>query len=797
RLAYRPYIAAFEGVSGWRLHRGGSTPPIWIIGADGANVEKIPHPRANDTNPMWLGDTVYFLSDRDNRAVNLFSYSTNSKAVTQLTHETVWDLKSAGVFGDTIIYDVGGHLKTFNTRTNTVSEVVVRINPDAPTLQPSWKGAEGTIQNIALSPTGKRALLTARGDIFSVPVKDGSTRNLTATSGVREKDGIWSPKGDKVAYISDANSVHKLVVVDQTGIGKKQIFDLGDPFYYTLMDWSADGKRIIYQDNHLHLYVISLDNGRRQLIDTSSRRAERTISLSPDSRWLAYTHTLPNYFDQIILYDFDSGKSTPVTDGLGWATSPAFSRDGKYLYFAVSTNAGALQNGLDMTSQEKPLRSAIYAVVLAADGKSPVLAKSGDEGKDDEADASEKKDAKDKKGNDDKKEEKKDEKKKEVKVKIDIAGLTRRVVALPIAERFYTNLDVADDGSLYFIEHQQAGVTNEPPADEPQAVNQLKRFDFKKKEVVVVKDQISNYILSHDGKHLLIQGAKNAMFTADIAEKIEPKPLNTSDVKSLVDPRQEWRQIFDEAWRMEKDFFYAENLHNLDWQAVRARYEALLPYVTTREDLNKLLVDMIAEFQVGHNRAGGGDVHKEKPVKIGLLGADLRVENNRYRIHKILTGASWNPFLKTPLAAPGVGVSNGDYILAVNGTELDGSIDIYSLLAETVGKQVMLTVNSRPQMADSRQAIVEPIDSEVVLRQWNWIEENRRYVEEKTNGRVGYIYLPDTADGGYTYFNRMFFAQIDKEALIVDERKNNGGQAANYVIDVLSRRYLSSWKDRD
>jgi tricorn protease len=790
RLAYRPYWVAYAGNSGWRLHRGGTTPSIWIIGADGQGVEKIPHPRANETNPMWLGDTVYFLSDRDNVAVNVFSYDTSSKAITQRTHETQWDVKSADAFGDTIIYEAGGRLKTLDTRTNAVTEVRVHINPDAPQLRPALKNAAETIQHIELSPSGKRALLTARGDIYTVPVKDGSTRNLTATSGVREMDGVWSPQGDKIAYLSDEGSVHRLVVVDQTGIGAKRIFDLGEPFYYSLMSWTADGKKIVYHDNHLHLYVIDLTNGRRQLIDTDLRRSDRTISLSPDSRWLAYTHAGDNYFDQLLLYDFDGGKKAPLTDQLAWATSPAFSRDGKYLYFTVSTNAGPLQTGLDMTTQEKPLRNAIYVAVLAADGKSPLLPKSGDEGQDEDEKESGA-DAKDGKN------EKKDATTKEVKVQIDLDGLAQRIVALPIAERFYTNLDVADDGSLYFIEHRQPGVTIDPPESDRSAVNELKRFDFEKKEVSLVKDQISNYILSHDGKHLLIQGAKSALFTADVAEKLEPKPLNVGDVKALVDPRQEWRQIFEDAWRMEKQFFYANNLHGIDWQAVHDRYATLLPYVITREDLNVLLVEMIAELRVGHNRVGGGDVHKEAPVKIGLLGADLRVESGRYRVKKIYTGERWNPFLKAPLAAPGIGVKTDDYILAVNGVELGGDANIYSLLADQVGKQVTLTVNDRPSMAGSHLAVVEPVESEVLLRQWNWLEENRRYVEQKTNGRVGYMYLPDTADGGYTYFNRMFFPQIDKEAMIVDERKNNGGQAANYVIDVLNRRYLASWKDRD
>jgi tricorn protease len=790
RLAYRPYWSAFAGASGWRLHRGGSSPPIWIIGANGQNVEKIPHPRANESNPMWLGDTVYFLSDRDNRAVNLFSYGTRSKAITQLTHEAEWDVKSADVSGGTIIFEVGGRLKTFDTRTNEIAEIRVRINPDAPQLRPTWKNASDTIQHIGLSPTGKRALLTARGDIFTVPTDAGSTRNLTATSGVREMDGLWSPKGDKIAYLSDAGSVHKLVVVDQTGIGSKQTLELGEPHYYSLLGWTADGSRVVYEDNHLHLFVIDLGTGRRQLIDTSGRRANRSIAMSADGRWLAYTHTGANYFDRIFLYDFTNGRSTALTDDLAMAGSPAFSRDGQYLYFTVSTNAGPLQAGLDMTTQEKPLRSALYAVVLKADGKSPLLPKSGDEGSDENDDEAKDDDSKNaEKGDDDEA--------SSVEVEIDLDGLDRRIVALPVAERFYTNLSVAEDGSLYFVEHEQPGITLDPPETDRSAVDQLRRFDFEKKEVTTVKDQISNYILSQDGKHLLIQGAKSALFTAEVGEKIEPKALEVGDVKALIDPREEWRQIFDETWRMEKEFFYAENLHGLDWDRVRDRYAALLPYVTTREDLDSLLVDMIAELQVGHNRTAGGDIHHETAVPVGLLGADLRIENGRYRVKKIYTGERWNPFLTAPLAAPGIGVNVGDYILAVNGAELDGDMNIYALLGETIGKQVTLAVNSRPTMTGSHTAVVEPIASEVALRQWNWLEENRRYVEEKTGGRVGYMYLPDTADGGYTYFNRMFFPQIDKEAMIIDERKNNGGQAANYVIDVLSRKYLASWKDRD
>ncbi len=781
RLAFRPWDAAQVGDSGWRLHRGGSTPPVWIIDLDTQAVEKIPHPRANESNPMWQGDTVYFMSDRDDQAVNLFSYNTVSKDIRQLTNQTQWDIKSASIFNNRIIFEAGGRLQVYDIARNRLTDLSISINPDSPQTRPAWKDASSNIQRTELSPTGKRALITARGDIFTVPLKNGSTRNITATGGVREKDAIWSPQGDKLAYISDQGSIHTLIVTDQTGRGEKQSYKLGDTDYYTLLAWGKKGKKVIYEDNHLNLFFIELSTGKKILIRTDLHREGTAIALSSDGKWLAYTNNLANYFSKIMLYEFSTGKSHELTDGLSLAWSPVFSRDGKYLYLTASTNAGPHRMGFDLSSQEKPLRNAIYAIVLAADGKSPLLPKSGDE-----LDSEEE-------GADESSEDDGDT----VEVVIDLSGIARRFVALPIAERNYSNLSTAEDGSLYFMEQPQPGISNEVPDSEGQAINSLKRFDFEEKKVVLVTDEISGYTMSDDGKKLLLHGPDQDLLTADIAEEIDPKPLDTSDVKVFINPRDEWRQIFDETWRLDKQFFYAENMHGIDWQAVRNRYEQFLPHVSRREDLNELLVDMIAELQVGHSRIGGGDTHQEDEVNIGLLGADLRVENNNYRIKKIYTGERWNPFLKSPLAPPGIGVSEGDYILAINGVALNADTNIFSLLAQTVGNQVTLSVSKTTSQRKSREIVVEPIASERALRRWNWIEENRQYVEEKTDGRVGYVYVPDTADDGFTYFNRMFFTQSDKEAMIIDERSNGGGQVANYITDVLSRVYLSSWKDRD
>lgn len=777
RIAYRPYQAAHRSTSGWRLHRGGSTPPIWIIDTQSQKVEKIPHPRANEMNPMWNGDMVYFVSDRDDRASNLYSYNTRNGDINKLTEESQWDIGAADIHNDRIVYEAGGRLKIYDLSNNRLSEVAIDIKPDSAQARPQWKDVSANIQNIELSPTAQRALITARGEVFTVPLKNGSTRNLTGTSGVRESGAIWSPIGDKIAYISDFGSMHTLIIADQTGRGDKQSFPLGDTDYYSLLAWGSNGDKLIYEDNHLNLFFLDTISGAKTLIRTDLRRAGTAVAVSPDGNWLAYTQTLANHLSKIMLYNFGTSESHEVTDGMSYAWSPTFSRDGQYLYFTASTNAGPQQVGLDMSTQELPLRNAIYVLVLAADGKSPLLPKSGDEAPpEDDGD---------------------EEDSNSVQVNIALDKIQRRLVALPVPERNYSNLNVADDGNLYFIDRRQPGASNDLPSSERQAIHTLSRFDFEDKEVSLVKDEVASYIMSGDGKKLLILGPGQALLTADIADEIKPEPLNTADVRAFIDPREEWRQIFDEVWRMEHQFFYAENMHGLDWQGIRDKYEPLLEHVSTREDLSLLLVQMIAELQVGHNRTGGGDVHTEDSVSIGLLGADLRIENNRYRVAKIYSGEQWNPFLKSPLAPPGIGVSEGDYILSVNGVAVDDNTNIYSLFANTVGKQVALQVNSAPNFENSREITVEPIANDSALRHWNWIEENRKYVEKQTGGRVGYIYLPDTAAGGYTYFNRMFFAQSDKEAMIIDERRNGGGQAANYITDVLGRNYLASWRDRD
>ena len=798
-LAYIPngpaYNGLYGGSSGWRQYRGGASPSISIYTPQTQKIEHIPGDRINDLNPMWIGGKVWFISDRDNQSLNLFSYDPASKAITQHTHEGPWDIRAAGSDGTSIVFEAGGRLKLFDPATDSTTEIKVSIHPDLEQLRPKWKNVGAQTTSIGLSPTGKRAVLTARGEVFTVPLEDGSTRNLSNTDGVREFGALWSPKGNEIAYIDDKDGIYRLVIADQRGEKTTRRLALGPDnakTFYTILEWGGQGKRILFQDNHLNLYAIELASGIRTNIATNTRRADFATAVSPDGTWLAYTLEQPNFLADLMLYNFASGQSALVSDGMSDTGSPTFSRDGKILYFTASTNSGPTQVGLDMSSQERPYRAGIYALVLSAKGKSPLLPKTGDE----EPKKKDKAEAKSKKGKKDKKDKDKDESKVPV-TKVDLSGLGGRIVALPLPERNYDTLATSKKGALYYVERTQPGITVEPQGKNPQAANVLKRFDFKEKISKTVARKIGSYSISADGTYLIIRKVNNKIVTAEAGEKLKFEALSLDGLRAFINPRHEWEQIFEEVWRMERDFFYDPNMHGLDWQAIHDRYKPLLAHVGRREDLNTLLTEMIAEMQVGHNRVGRGDVHNEKSTKTGLLGADLRLENGRYRIKTIYTGEHWNPFIDAPLAEPGLGVNEGDYILAINGRPLRAGDNIFAFLEGSAGKQLSLRISTTGNVSDARTVIVEPTRSERQLRHWAWVEHNRKWVDQQSGGKVGYVYLPNTAGAGYAYFNRMMFAQTDREAMIFDERSNGGGQAANYIIDVLRRVYLSGWKDRD
>jgi tricorn protease len=788
-ISFRPaYNGLFGGTSGWRGYRGGSTPAVQIMDMNAQSVSAIPGPRSTNFNPMWLDGALYFLSDRDNETFNIFRFDAASGEVTKHSDETSWEVRSAGGHGSSIAFEAGGRLKMLEVSSGTVSDIPISIRPDLPQLRSQWKQAGDTVQFADLSPSGKRAIVTARGEVFTVPVEDGSTRNVSNSGTKHEYTALWSPDGDQIAYITESNGGQSLLVKDQNGAGDSRSYELGS-FFYSLIAWgSGDDARIVFQDNHLSLYAMELADGSISQIATGVRRDQIEAAISPDGRWLAYTLEQANFHRDLMLHEFASGDTVAVSDGAADVAAPAFSHDGKYLFFAASTNSGPTQVGLNMTSQERPYRAGLYAVVLAADGKSPLLPGSGDENdetSDDDEEAS---------GDEDDQE---DGEEPIPETRIDIDGIQARVVALPVAERNYGNLGVGKDGNLLYVQYAQPGTSNEPPGENAADQNALQRFDFEEKESSTLVKGVNSFAISAAGSHIIIGKVDGSLAVAEITDELEPEALSLNDARVRVNPREEWAQIFDEAWRMEQEYFYDPNMHGLDWQAVYDQYQPLVEHVGRREDLTSLIVQMIAELRVGHNRTGGGDVHDEQGTNTGLLGANLTIANDRYQLARVYSGESWNPFVKAPLATPGNEARAGEYILAVNGAGLTSSDNIFERLQGTNGKQVTLRVGPQADGENARDIVIEPVASERLMRLWAWIENNRRLVSDATDGRVGYVYLPNTAGAGYTYFNRMFFAQIDKQAMIIDERSNAGGQAANYITDVLSRRHLSGWKDRD
>jgi len=796
RLAYidhgSGYNGLFGGTAGWKGYRGGTTPSIRVLDIADQTVVDIPGERVTDFNIFWLDGRIYFLSDRDDKDFNLFRFDPDSGRIDKLTDESEFDIMDAAGHGDTVVYETGGRLKRLDLASGNVETLEITLNPDLPQLRPGWKSVAGNVQGIDISPNGKRAIITARGEVFTVPADKGSTRNLSDTAGLREYPALWSPDGKQVAWIVESLDGQTLKLADQKGMEETQSFKLG-PDFYELEAWHADTGRIVFSDNHLGLHFISLDGGEVERIATNARRSGFDVSFSPDGRWLAYNYEQPNFHADLAVHDFDSGESTVITDGMADVASPAFDPEGKYLYFAASTNSGPIQVGLNMTSQEHPYRAGLYAAVLAADGESPLAPRTGDE----EIDQDDGDESGEDENNGNGKKNGSDEKDETPEVVIDFDGIQERIIGLPVAEGNYSSLQVAGNGNLFYIESPQPGESNQPPGESSAADNRLKRFDFEDRAAETVRRGVQAFRIATGGKHMILQINGNGLAIAEIGKKIDPERLDTSNMRMYVDPRVEWAQIFDEAWRMQQQYFYADNLHGLDWDSVYEKYKPMVVHAGRREDLNAILVEMIAELQAGHNRVGGGDVYRENGVGVGLLGANFEIANGRYRLARVYSGESWNPFLRGPLTEPGNEAAAGEYILAINGEALTADDNIFRMLHNTEDKQTTLTVGPSADGTDPRDIIVTPTGSEGALRLWNWIETNRRQVAEATDGRVGYIYLPNTAGAGYTFFNRMFFNQIDKQALIIDERANGGGQAANYIVEVLSRKHLSTWKDRD
>jgi tricorn protease len=804
-LAYEPIPRAFGA---WKRYRGGMASQIWIASLSDSSVEKIPRANSNDFNPMWVSDKVYFLSDRSG-PITLFVYDTKTKKVAQLIQNNGLDIKSASAGPDGIVYEQFGSLNIYDLKSGKTKPVNITINGDMLSLRPKYEKVGTRISNVAISPTGARAVFEARGEIISVPAEKGDARNLTNTTEVAERDPSWSPDGKWIAYFSDESGEYQLHLRDQKGMGEVKKINLGNPpsFFYN-PTWSPDSKKIAYSDKRLNIWYVDIEKGQPIKVDTMSRGFSLAASWSPDSRWIAYAKPLKSWYNAVFVYSLEDGKSVQITDGLSDALNPVFDKGGKYLYFTASTDIGPSVFGFDMSSYSHRTTRSVYVAVLKKTDPSPLAPESDEEKVADEKPSeksSEKKDG-DTGGQGDKEKEgekkpdaaqsmaggaKPGDKKEPPKVTIDFDSISQRILALPPPNRNYVGLAAGKPNTLFIVEF----------TDGAQGAT-LHKFDLEKRKFDKALDNINGFELSANGEKMLYRQQQN-WFIAGTATLGTPafKPgegkIKTDEMEVYVDPRAEWDQMYRETWRIERDFFYAPNYHGLDLQATAKKYEPYLASLAHRADLNYLFQEMLGELSVGHLYVQGGDTPDPKRVPGGLLGADYKIENGRYRFARVYNGENWNPNLRAPLTQPGVNVVAGEYLLAVKGRNLTANDNIYSFFESTAGKQVVIKVGPNPDGSGSREVTAVPIQNEIGLRNLAWIEENRRKVDKMSDGKLAYIYLPDTAGGGYTFFNRYYFSQLDRQGAVVDERFNSGGQAADYVIDYLKKPLMSYWAVRD
>jgi len=788
-IAYRPLADVFGQ---WKNYRGGTAARIWIYDVRDHSIEMIPQPegRCNDTDPAWIGGRVYFRSDREGE-FNLFSYERGSGQVTRLTRHGDFPVLALSAGAGRIVYEQAGWLHLFEPVTGSHQRLAIGVSADLIETRPRWVEGSDQIRDASISPSGARAVFEARGEIVTVPAEKGDPRNLTRSPGACERSPAWSPDGDRIAWLSDESGEYRLCLAAQDGKGEVRTFALEGAGFYEDLAWSPDGERISYTDNSWSLFWIDLESGASRKISSEPIYGPfKTLrhSWSPDSRWIAYTRSAPTYFRQVHVYSIEEDRSYPITDGLSDVSEPVFDASGDYLYFLASTDAGPVLQWFAQSNADVRGTSAPYLAVLRKGEPSP-LARESDEEEPAEEPAEEN-------GEEEELAEAEEEASEveEDLVTIDFEGLEQRILALPVAAGAYSSLRAGTEGKVYYLK-AEGGARPFGGADRPTG---LYRFDLEEREEKELAPGIDAYRLSHGGeKALLYSGGSWSIAAA--GDSIDPGAgrLDTDAIRIRIDPRAEWRQMFHEAWRINRDFFYAPNMHGADWPAMRVKYGDFLPHLAVRGDLNRVIRWMCSELCVGHHSVGGGDtLARPEPVGGGLLGADYEVVGGRYRLAKVLGGLNWNPELRSPLTEPGVDARAGELLLAVEGVELRAPENIYGRFEGAVGRSVEITLGPAADGTDSRTVSVVPVASEAALRNRDWVEGNLRRVTEATDGRVAYVHVPNTAGLGHTYFKRYFFPQADRQAIIIDERHNAGGQVADYYIDILRRPLISHWAMR-
>ena len=772
KLAYNRVFREFRT---WKYYRGGMADDIWIYDFKSKKTENLTNNPAQDVFPMWKGEKIYFCSDRD-RTMNLFVIDLNTKETRKLTNYTNYDVKFPSMGDAAIVYENGGFIYIFDLATEQSVKVDVRIANDFITGRNQLKDASKIINSFTISPDGKRLGFDARGDIFTVPVTSGVTKDLTLSSGVHDRDVAWSPDGKYLSFISDQTGEDEIYIINQDGSEPAaQITKNADTYKYFPV-WSPDSKKLLWSDKMLRLQYVDIESKEVTVVAETREFEYNDYVWSPDNKWIAYTQPAQRGESKIFLYEVASKKATAITDGWYDVGDPSFSSDGKYLFFTSNRDFNPIYSWTEWNHAYNDM-SKIYFVTLAKSTPSPFAYENDevavkDKGGEKTSVAKASADKKDE-GRGKKEEEKVLKEEKEVKVDLD--GIIARTVILPIDAGIYWGINAIDD-NVYYVRSKRG--------DQPT----LCLFDMKDKKETELGDY-GNYEIAADHKKMVLEkGDKYAVIDLPKSKITVKDYVDLSNMKIMVDLQAEWNQIFNESWRQMKYFFYAPNMHGLDWDAIRAKYAPLVPYVNNRNDLNYIIGEMVGELSVGHAYVSAGDKPKPQRIKLGLLGAIItRDQSGYYHIDEILQGENWSKKNRSPLSEMGVDVVEGDYIIAVDGITTKEMSDIYQSLVNKAGVQVELTVNGKPVPDGAHKTLVVPVDDEADLFYYNWVQDNIRKVDEATSGQVGYIHIPDMGVGGLNEFVKYFYPQLTKRALIIDDRGNGGGNVSPMIIERLQR----------
>ena len=778
----------------WKRYRGGWAPDIYVMNLADYSTTNITNNDASDELPMWHKNSIYYLSDNGpEKRYNIWVYDLTTKSAKQLTNFTDYDVHYPSIGPDEIVFEAGGDLYLLNLSTGNYKKVDIKVITDQLAVLQKTENVSNYIQHYNVAPDGNRALIEARGDIFSLPAEKGFIKNLTQSSGSGERFPSWSPDGKMIAYWSDATGEYELTIYDTEKGNTRKVTNLGPGFRYNIF-WSPDNKKVVFADQTMNINLCDIATGQNKVVDKGLWLFQGplegfSVSWSSDSRYITWSRGVDNRNSVVFIYDTQSGQKTQVTSDFYNNYSPAFDPDGKYIYLLTDRALRPNYSNFDNTFIYDNA-TVVAAISLKKDTPSLLEPENDAVKKEDEkkenGEKEEKTSSEKKKG---KKEKSAEEEKPDIKpVEIDFDGLENRLVLLSVDPGNYSDL-TASKGKIIFQDNTNAGQKN--------GKRPIVFWDIKDRELKTIIDDANGYLLTANGeKMLVIHQRKASIIDVKENQKMD-KMVPVQELEMTINPKEEWQQIFTDAWRMERDFFYDKTMHGVDWDAMKTKYEKLLKQAVTREDVNFILGELIGEINSSHTYKGGGDEENTKHRNPGYLGIDWKINNGAYQVAKIIEGAEWDAEVRSPLQEPGVDVQTGDYILAVNGIPLTTDKEPYAAFEGLGGKTVELLVGKTPSVSDAKKVIVKTLNDETRLRHLAWIEAKRKRVEEETNGKAGYIYVRSTGIDGQNELVRQFYGQWNKEALIIDERFNSGGQIPDRFIELLNRKNLAYWAVRD